>query len=441
MAVEYNLILISFLIAVIELSDSYLRYLPFSKKISNFQQKLLWKRLFFCEVIIFFVYLAIFFIFGTAAIVYKMILIVSWIPFVMISVKTIPLSNLQHFFVIGMYAIWNLFIHSVTSIIDTIFFATQSHIFIYTEHAIIYLTIFLIFLPFERKYFTNLLPKENFFDNQPYGKYIVALPFIIISGVLILWVDDELFHSWQERISRLFLPMTFFIFYKYFLTANKQILENQKNIRYNNYLKNQLSTLEKYNSLMQKNQQQMKILRHDMRHDYRLIYMMLRDGKIEEVLKHIKIQENLLNLTVTQTFCRQPLINSALSIYFQFAEKNEIAVKHKINLPEKLNSDESDVAILISNLFENAINASKIQPKNRREISIIIEHIENQCVLEITNFFDGEIIFENNLPKTSDDGHGIGMLSLKNFVEKYDAQLDFSHENGKVKVIIYWENI
>jgi len=441
MAVEYNLILISFLIAVIELSDSYLRYLAFSKKISEFQRKKLWKRLFICAVIMFFVYLAIFFIFGTAAIIYKMILIISLLPFVTIFIKTIPLSNLQHFFVIGMYAIWNLFVHSLSSILDVIFFENESHIFIYTSHAINYLIIFLILLPFERKYFKNLLPKENFFDNQPYGKYIVALPFIIISGVLILWIDDNLIHSWQERISRLYLPVTFFLFYRYFLTANKQILENQKNIRYNRHLKNLLSVLEQYNFLMQKNQKQIAILRHDMRHNYRLIYMMLRDGKIDEVFKHIKIQENLLDLTVVQSFCRSPLVNSALSIYFQFAEKNEIAVKHKINLPEKLNSDESDVAILVSNLLENAINASKFQPKNRREISVTIEYFESQCVIEITNFFDGEIIFENNLPKTSDEGHGIGMLSLKNFVEKYDAQLDFSHENGKVKVIIYWEDI
>jgi len=49
--------------------------------------------------------------------------------------------------------------------------------------------------------------------------------------------------------------------------------------------------------------------------------------------------------------------------------------------------------------------------------------------------------FENNFPITFAEGHGIGMLSLKNFIEKYSAQLDFSHENGEVKILIYWENI
>lgn len=436
-----DFILISILIALIQLSDSYLRYLAFSKKISKIQCKKLWSNFFICAIILFFIYLGIFNKCGTGAIFYKMILILSWIPFVTIQIKIIPLSKLQHFFIIGMYAIWNLFIHSITAMIDTIFFATEQPIFIFTCHSTIYLIITLILLPVERKCFINLLPKENFFDNQPYGKYIVALPFIITSSVLILWIDGELFHSWQERFSRLYLPVTFFLFYRYFLTANKQILENRKNVRYNQHLKNQLSALEQYNLLMQKNQQQMAILRHDMRHNYRLIYMMLQDGKIDKVLEHIKIQENLLDLTAIQFFCNKPLINSALSIYLQFAEKFGIKIKYKINLPENLNADENDIAILISNLLENAINASKLQPTSRREISIIIEHIENQCALEITNLFDGEIIFENNLPKTFEDGHGIGMLSLKNFLEKYDAQSDISHENGKFKIIIYWENI
>ena len=339
-----------------------------------------------------------------------------------------------------MSEIWNLINHSITSIIDIIFFEFEPHILIFTYHAIIYLTIFVILLPVERKYFGNLLPKENFFDNQPYGKYIVLLPVIVVSGVLILWIDNDLIHSWQERLSRMYLPFTFLLFYHYVLTANRQISENQQTIRYNQHLKEQLNSLEQYNLLMQKSQQQMAVLRHDMRHSYRLIYIMLQDGQINEVLDYIKVQGNVLDLTTVQFFCYAPLVNAALSIYLQRAEKIGIRTEHKINLPEQFNTDESDFAILISNLLENAINASKLQPKEKREISITIEHIDNQCALEITNLFDGEIIFENGLPRTSKDGHGIGMLSLKNFVEKYQAQLDFSHESGRVKVIVYWEN-
>ena len=93
-------------------------------------------------------------------------------------------------------------------------------------------------------------------------------------------------------------------------------------------------------------------------------------------------------------------------------------------------------------MLENAINASLEQPMQKRKIDITIEHIENQCALEVKNLYDFEIKFdEYGLPTTNRKSHGIGMISLKNFVEKYQAQLDFSQENGEVKVMIYWEDL
>ena len=127
---------------------------------------------------------------------YKLILTLGWIPFAIIMIKTINRSKLQHLFIIGMSAIWNLIIHSVTAIIDMAFYADFPYFYIFALHAVIYLSIFMILLPLERKCFINLLPNDNFFDNQPYGKYIVIFPFVMMSGVLILWIDNNLFHSW-----------------------------------------------------------------------------------------------------------------------------------------------------------------------------------------------------------------------------------------------------
>jgi len=311
--------------------------------------------------LVFFIYVAIFQNLVVTALIYKLILVIGWIPFFILSLKIIPLTNFQHFFILGMGVIWNLFLHSLASIIDINFFADEPHIFILIFHAINYLILFVIFLPIERKFFINLLPEENFFYNQPYGKYIVLIPFLMVSGILILWVDDRLFHSWQERFSRLYLPFTFLLFYRYILTARKEIFEKQKAIRYNQHLKEQISALKQYNFLMQKNHEQMKILRHDMRHNYRIIFSMLQEKKFDEIVDFIKLQENLLDKTTVKFFCKSPLINAALSIYLQIAEKFEIKIRQKINLPEKFFPDETDFAILISNLLENATSTKKSQ--------------------------------------------------------------------------------
>ena len=167
---------------------------------------------------------------------------------------------------------------------------------------------------------------------------------------------------------------------------------------------------------------------------------MLQDGKIDDVKKHIEAQEKLLGKTVVKNFCEPPLINSALMIYVRRAEKLGISVRHKINLPPNIKADESDVALLVSNLLENAINASTRQPPERRRISIVIQHVGGQFVLEVSNLCDTPVDFdEKNYPRTSHEGHGLGTASIKIFADKYNAYTDFSQDNGIFKVTMYWQ--
>ena len=206
-------------------------------------------------------------------------------------------------------------------------------------------------------------------------------------------------------------------------------------------MEEQITALGEYNRLIEESRAKIAAMRHDLRHSYRLIYMMLETGKVEEARQFIARQEKLIGGTRVQTFCIQPLINVALLIYVRRAESFGIKVQHKVNLPENIGVDESDLALLISNLLENAINASVRQPKNRRAISIKIQNVGEQFVLEIANLFDGEVAFdEKNMPHTSREGHGLGMVSVKNFVDRYGAYIDFSKERGIFKVTLYWRN-
>ena len=100
--------------------------------------------------------------------------------------------------------------------------------------------------------------------------------------------------------------------------------------------------------------------------------------------------------------------DAALSFYIGRAESLGIKVRHEINLPDKFSTDESDFALLVSNLLENAINACSKQ-----------------------NFG------EKNYPQASREGHGLGMASIKLFSEKYGAYTDFSIEGGLFKLTMY----
>ncbi|MBE8951074.1 MAG: GHKL domain-containing protein [Quinella sp. 3Q1] len=72
----------------------------------------------------------------------------------------------------------------------------------------------------------------------------------------------------------------------------------------------------------------------------------------------------------------------------------DIKVRTKINLPEKLSTDESDLALLLSNLLENTINACTKQKSGEKIISVTIQSIERQCVLEIINSCGFDVSFD-----------------------------------------------
>ena len=83
-------------------------------------------------------------------------------------------------------------------------------------------------------------------------------------------------------------------------------------------------------------------------------------------------------------------------------------------------TDEHDLAVLISNLLENAVEIEEKQSPGRRFLSVILETAGNQFVLKIINMSDQPLILgKNGLPCSNVPGHGIGMTSLTEFSEKY----------------------
>ena len=428
------------LIVVIQLSDSYLRYLSFREEMSSIEKRTLLRNLLIVGVLCGMFYTAAFNRYGINSALYKAFLISGWFPWLAVFMLSVRRYFWQHIFIFGMVTVWSTIQHNWAAIAVVIFFPEGGAEEIIITHAALYPLLFLAFLPFERKCFLKLLPQKNFFDD--YGKFSALFPFAATLGVVVLWAQEPLIHSWQERFSRFYLPFVFFFFYHHILITTQRLTEQKHTAQNLRRMKEQISALKDYNRLIQENREKISVMRHDLRHNYRLLWTMIQAGKLDQASKHIEAQEKLLVETTVKNFCPQPLINIALLIYVRRAENLGIKVHHRINLPAKITVDESDLALLISNLLENAINASLLQQKNRREILINIQNINEQFVLEIANYYDRKIAFdEKNFPSTRREGHGLGVVSVKIFAEKYNAYTDFSHENGVFKVTMYWANI
>ena len=285
--------LLPILIALGQLVDAYIRWLAFSKlelpqlKLKIFAYSAIW------SVASIFLYKILFDSFGINGATYKAIVMLGWLPYFLICLKKIP-GLPQNIFVLGMATICSLVQHTISSAISLKLWEGKIAYELLLNEAAGYLLLFVIFLPICGRYFINLLPSREFFDLKPIGIYIAILPLIISSSHIIRIADGALFHSDLERLSRIYLPLVFFFFYRYILNAAKNFYDLQKLERNKQLLEDRLMTLKEYNALAEENQKKISVIRHDLRHNYNLIYTLLESGDIEAAREHIRKQKEWL---------------------------------------------------------------------------------------------------------------------------------------------------
>lgn len=176
-----------------------------------------------------------------------------------------------------------------------------------------------------------------------------------------------------------------------------------------------------------------RTMRHDRRHFEALILSLIQDGKVDEArecLEERLSQEPRTGLR----YCENPTVNAAIMHYVTVAERNNISVKVSTNIPYKPGVDEMQLAIAISNLFENAIHSCEKIPESERFIEITAK-FKQQLLFEIVNSCDGKTkLNEEGYPVTTEVGHGIGTRSVLDFVKKTNSEIRYIAEDNKFKV-------
>ena len=86
-------------------------------------------------------------------------------------------------------------------------------------------------------------------------------------------------------------------------------------------------------------------------------------------------------------FCENQVIDSVISYYCALAERNTIPFHVQIDLPAQISVDETDFCLVLSNLLENALEASLKTAKFRQRIDIKIYRHASNLILFLLNLF------------------------------------------------------
>ena len=171
--------------------------------------------------------------------------------------------------------------------------------------------------------------------------------------------------------------------------------------------------------------------RHDMRHQLSQISALAESGDLESLKAYLaKTVSRIPNPDMQ--FCENRAADSVVGYYCALAKREDIPFRAKLDLPEALPVDEIDMCLVLSNLLENALEASLRTAPDKRQIRITAYlHAERLLLIEAQNAYDGEIKEKGGVFRSSKrKGPGIGIQSVRHIAEKTGGASTFACQDG-----------
>ena len=172
---------------------------------------------------------------------------------------------------------------------------------------------------------------------------------------------------------------------------------------------------------------EIKIIRHDLKHDYLLIGSYLENKNYSKINEIVKSRIKDIHEGTNTINSANELINTIINYKLMIANTKNIEVSCDLNVSNKIYMKDYHLNELLSNLIDNAIeNCSKNDPK----INIIINE-DVFLYIEVINSIDVSVLNTNPNLITNKKGdiHGHGVKSIKRIVNEYNGNIKF-FENG-----------
>ena len=171
--------------------------------------------------------------------------------------------------------------------------------------------------------------------------------------------------------------------------------------------------------------------RHDMRHQFHQISALAETGDLEGLKSYLaKSVSRIPNLDMR--LCENRAADSVVGYYCALAKREDIPFRAQLNLPQALPVDEIDMCLVLSNLLENALEASLRTAPGKRRIGLTAYlHAERLLLIEVENTFDGEVREKNGMFRSSKrKAAGVGIQSVRHIAEKTGGASTFTHQDG-----------
>lgn len=190
---------------------------------------------------------------------------------------------------------------------------------------------------------------------------------------------------------------------------------------------NLLKEQENQYTLMVESHQEIAKIQHDYKNVLLGIQSELIGGRNDEAIKCIQSQLSLVSLSNTIISGNQT-IDTIVKAKMDIAKENEIIIDFQFRNIQNLRVDNIDLAILLGNALDNAIEStSKVNDVTRKTITLLIVLKDDIINIVIKNPVVKPVDTDHlSTDKKNKRLHGYGIINMHTIVKRYDGSLFFT---------------
>ena len=291
---------------------------------------------------------------------------------------------------------------------------TISYYFIALVLEIIRLLIVEIFchLKREKKIKLSYLPKEVVY-------ILMVIPMVsAVSCILLIEIAKEIINPDLVVLCMTIIFIIFISNYLMFTMVHRyvELIEQRYEEELSKY---ESDYKEAYYRDMEESIEQIHDIRHDMKNQLIALYDLLEHQGGMEAKEHIKSMLQDVTDAGQEKYSSNPVVNGILRIKTEEAKKHNIRMTVNTFIPKKMDIEVGDYGILYGNILDNAIEACKKIPTEKRFIDFVTKYQDGKLLITLTNSKsdDGNVSFLTT--KADKKQHGRGMKSVRKVCERY----------------------
>lgn len=270
----------------------------------------------------------------------------------------------------------------------------------------------------------------------------------MVAKIMIVKIDTEVFFLFDEKVELLwwipFMAALLYcgemaVLYSHQKYVEKQMekellfIENQQI----QVMKQRLEDVEGFYGNIRK-------VRHEMRNHMTNIKGLVAREQYEELESYIQELDDSIQALEYRYVTGNPVTDVLINDKWRQAEK--LGIKFEVDFHYVSNISVYDIAIVLNNLLDNAIEACEKVVSEQRYIQLILKRRNRFLLLEVENSFNGILKWENGsrIPVTIKRNdlpdmlmeHGIGLKNVKDVANRYYGDLDIKVKENIFKVTV-----